>query len=45
MSAKAIGALFGAVGVVLGLLLIALIVVLTGSYNVAATHRHNPIVG
>lgn len=45
MSAKARLVLVGAVGMALGLLLIALIVVLTGSYNVAATDRHNPLVG
>ena len=39
------GAVIGALSMLLLLLLIGLIVVLTGGYNVAATDRHNPIVG
>ncbi|MCH9828978.1 MAG: cytochrome c [Gammaproteobacteria bacterium] len=39
------GIAIGAFGMVLLLIAIALIVVLTGSYNVAATDRHSPIVG
>ena len=45
MSATATGVLIGAVGTLLLLALIALIVVLTGGYNVAASDRHNPVVG
>lgn len=39
------GVALGAAGMLLFLMLIALTVVLTGGYNVAATDRHNPIVG
>lgn len=39
------GIIIGAAGLLVLLVLIALIVVLTGGYNVAATKRHNPIVG
>ena len=39
------GAITGAVAMLLLLIAIALIVILTGGYNVAATDRHNPIVG
>jgi|TARA_R100000501_G_scaffold18540_1_gene40549 mono/diheme cytochrome c family protein len=45
MSANLRGIIIGALGMLLLLILIALIVVLTGGYNVAATDRHNPIVG
>lgn len=45
MSARAKGVVIGAFGMLLVLLLTALLVVLTGGYNVAATDRHNPIVG
>lgn len=45
MSPRAKGVVAGAFGMLLVMLLIALVVVLTGSYNVAATERHNPIVG
>lgn len=45
MNARLKGVLVGAVGLLLLLVLIALIVTLTGAYNVAATDRHNPIVG
>lgn len=45
MSATVKGILIGAVGMLLLLVLIGLIVVLTGGYNVAATERHNPLVG
>src|SRR3546814_19547119 len=44
MNAALRNILLGAVGVFLLLILIALLVVLTGGYNVAATDRHNPIV-
>ena len=37
------GAIFGAVGMLVVLLLIGLLVVLTGGYNVAATERHTTI--
>lgn len=37
------GLLFGAVGVIAMLLLIGLLVVLTGGYNVAATERHTTV--
>lgn len=39
------GALAGAVGTLVVLIAIALVVILTGAYNVAATDRHNPAVG
>ena len=39
------GVIVGAVGMLLLLVLIALGVILTGGYNVAATDRHNPIIG
>lgn len=45
MTRFAKGALAGAIGLVVVLLAIALIVILTGGYNVAATDRHNPVVG
>ena len=35
--------LLGALAMLLLLVLIALLVILTGGYNVAATERHNPI--
>lgn len=38
------GALLGALGMIVLLALIALLVVLTGGYNVAATDRHAPLV-
>jgi mono/diheme cytochrome c family protein len=45
MSARMKHALLGAVLMLLLLIAIALIVILSGGYNVAATDRHNPIVG
>lgn len=45
MSTTTKGIIIGAAGTLLLLVLIALIVILTGGYNVAATDRHNPIVG
>lgn len=39
------GIAVGAAGTLLFLALISLIVILTGGYNVAATDRHNPVVG
>ena len=39
------GVIVGAVGMLLLLVLISLGVILTGGYNVAATDRHNPIIG
>jgi mono/diheme cytochrome c family protein len=39
------GALLGALTMLIVLAAIALLVVLTGAYNVAATDRHNPVVG
>ena len=45
MNATMKAAVIGALGMGLLLTAIALIVVLTGSYNVAATDRHSPIVG
>ncbi len=44
MTAKGKGIIIGAAATLLLLALIALGVVLTGGYNVAATDRHNPIV-
>lgn len=45
MSATAKGIILGAVGMLLLLAAIVLIIILTGGYNVAATDRHNPVVG
>ncbi len=39
------GVLAGAAGMLVLLIVVALLVVLTGGYNVAATDRHNPVVG
>ena len=39
------GMLIGAIGTLLLLAATGLIVVLTGSYNVAASNKHNPVVG
>ena len=44
MNATLKGALLGAATLFILLIVVALIVILTGSYNVAATDRHNPIV-
>lgn len=45
MTDRVKGVILGAVGTLLLLVLIALIVILTGGYNVAATDRHNPVAG
>lgn len=45
MSATARNIVIGAAGMLLLLIIVALLIVLTGGYNVAATDRHNPIVG
>jgi len=39
------GALAGAIALLVLLIVIALLLVLTGGYSVAATERHNPVVG
>ena len=43
MSATWKGVIYGAVGVLLALILIGLLVILTGGYNVAATERHTTV--
>ncbi|WP_431470183.1 c-type cytochrome [Sphingosinithalassobacter sp. LHW66-3] len=43
MSATGKGVVYGAVGALVALILIGLFVVLTGSYNVAATERHTTV--
>jgi mono/diheme cytochrome c family protein len=43
MNATWKGAVLGAVGLLLLIIAIVLLVILTGSYNVAATQRHGPI--
>jgi len=45
VSATVRGILIGAAGMLALLVAIALIVVLTGGYNVAATDRHSPMIG
>ncbi|RKF22640.1 cytochrome c [Altericroceibacterium spongiae] len=45
MNATWKGAILGAAALLILMIVVALIVVLTGGYNVAATDRHNPIVG
>lgn len=45
MSGTVRNLIIGALGMLLLLLVIGLLIVLTGGYNVAATARHNPIIG
>ncbi|WP_082010528.1 c-type cytochrome [Novosphingobium malaysiense] len=45
MSATMKGFIAGAAAMLVLLIAIALLVILTGSYNVAASDRHNPVVG
>ena len=45
MTSAARNVLIGALGMLLLLAATGLLIVLTGGYNIAATDRHNPIVG